>query len=50
MVNGVYGPLVDPASWPEEEERKRLAAMFGFDAEEIWALTPDLALERQKSR
>jgi len=31
MVKDVYDSFIDPASWPEEEERQRLATVFGFD-------------------
>ena len=37
MVNDVYDSFIDPTSWPEEEERMRLATIFGFDAEGVWA-------------
>ena len=37
MVNDVYDSFIDPANWPEEEERKRLAAIFGFAGERVWA-------------
>ena len=56
MVNDVYDSFIDPTSWPEEEERKRLATIFGFDAEGVWARSghararkPDLALKKRKS-
>ena len=57
MVNDVYDSFIDPTSWPEEEERKRLATIFGFDAEGVWARSghararkPDSALETKKPR
>ena len=57
MVNDVYDSYIDPTSWPEEEERKRLATIFGFDAEGVWARSghararkPDSALETKKPR
>ena len=31
MVNDVYDSFIDPMSWPEPEERKRLAVIFGFE-------------------
>ena len=43
MVNDVYDSFIDPASWPEEEERQRLATIFGFEGtartEVSWART-----------
>ncbi len=57
MVNDVYDSFIDPASWPEEEERRRLAAIFGFDEERVWARSghararkPDSVPEKQKPR
>ena len=57
MINEVYDTFIDPTSWPEEEERMRLATIFGFDAEGVWARsghararTPDLAVEKKEPR
>ena len=30
MVNDVYDSFIDPASWPTQEERERLTAIFGW--------------------
>jgi hypothetical protein len=35
MVLETYDSFIDPASWPDAEEREHLAQIFGWDGDEI---------------
>jgi hypothetical protein len=35
MVLETYDSFIDPASWPDAEEREQLARIFGWDGDEI---------------
>ncbi len=35
MVLETYDSFIDPASWPDAEEREHLARIFGWDGDEI---------------
>jgi hypothetical protein len=35
MVSDTYDSFIDPANWPDAEEREHLAQIFGWDGDEI---------------